>query len=200
LVGRNEVEREIRVPPAVQAAFKQGHLLGLDPEASAGERAAGPGPRQATTSLRSHWLHNLCKVCGHTFRVGDDVLVGDEVLHQMAELPCAGGPSRAGRAATSDVGTFFAGLAEAWPMPAEVPLVRLEGGHPLLAPTQGVFPRHACRICGHTFRPFDHVVLCPCAPDAPTCMVAVHRDILRQLHCWDDFHSSDLRQRCLAMS
>ena len=83
--------------------------------------------------------------------------------------------------------SFFKGLAEAWPLPVDVPLVRLEGDHWLLAPPRAGFRRPACRVCGHSFLPLDHVVICPCDPVNPRCRVAVHRDIFRQMHCYDQW-------------
>ncbi len=194
---------------------------GLDPDAASGSDSSTSGQtRHVTTTLRSRWLHRLCPVCGHTFRPGDVVLLTPEgkAVHDMPDLRCKGlvaegriedplsristeggspiEPCKGNRA-------FFDGLAAAWPMPDDVPVVRLEDGHPLLAPPRGGIPRRSCRVCGHSFRPMDHVVLCPCSVSSAVtrdCRVAVHRDLLRQLHCWDEWVKGDLGDQCLGFS
>ncbi len=208
----------------VERRFGAGQAAGLDPDA-AGRRepSSSSQTRQVTTTLRSRWLHRLCPVCGHTFRPGDDVQVspGETAVHDMPGLRCAplvaegrvdgSRPRISAEGASSSLDppeatsqAFFDGLAAAWPMPEDVAVVRLEGDHPLLVPPRGGIPRRSCRVCGHSFRPMDHVVLCPCAqggrPADPRCRVAVHRDLLRQLHCWDDWVQGDLREQCLAFS
>jgi len=67
--------------------------------------------------------------------------------------------------------------------------------------------RAVCRVCGYTFREGDQVVVCPCYPDDPKCQAAVHRDLLRQLHCWDiwkrrqdEFRAKGKGDVCLGMS
>ncbi len=46
----------------------------------------------------------------------------------------------------------------------------------------------------------DHVVICPCSPAKPRCRAAVHRDLLRQLHCWDEWVRMRKDDVCLGMS
>lgn len=218
------VERRFPVSPEVEGRFSAGLTAGLDPDASdQQEPLTRDQPRQITTTIRSRWLHRLCPVCGHTFRPGDGVRVtsGEEVVHDMPGLRCAplvaevrvdgSLPEVAVDGGTSDGGTndggssqaFFEGLAAAWPMPDDVAVVRLEGSHPLLAPPRGDIPRRSCRVCGHSFRPMDHVVLCPFSDSCEArggCRVAVHRDLLRQLHCWDEWVQGNLRDQCLGFS
>ncbi len=58
-----------------------------------------------------------------------------------------------------------------------------------------------CAVCGHTFRPGDQVVICPCDPVSPRCRAAVHRDLLKQIHCWELWQGSPLRTgSCLVMN
>jgi hypothetical protein len=82
-------------------------------------------------------------------------------------------------------------------LPTDVPLLRLTGEHWLLAPPRAGFRRHACRVCGHTCRPLDQVVICPCDPLQPCCRVAVHRDMFKQLYCYDHWRQG-ADPRCLA--
>lgn len=188
-------EQEFPVSQAIGLRFSLGLRTGLDPDAA--EHGA-PINGHAITSLRSRWLHGCCKVCGHTFRPGDEVFVRDsgQVVHDMPGLRCNG--SEAGNAEDSGgQSAFYRGLAEAWPMPDDVPLIQLREGHWLLAPPRAGLRRHACRVCGHSFRPMDHVVLCPCTPNAPRCRVAVHRDLIRQMHCYDQWLNGS-QNRCLA--
>ncbi len=181
------------------ARFAAGLAAGLDPETPnlRADRSATEAS-YAVTTLRSRWLHRLCPVCGHTFRPGDEVLVSPagQVVHDLPGLRCHSGRTETA-ASGGQAQAFFAGLAEAWPLPADVPLVRLDGDHWLLAPPRAGFRRPACRVCGHSFRPLDHVVLCPCDPGNPRCRVAVHRDIFRQMHCYDQWAQGKNR-RCLA--
>lgn len=190
------------VSDAALAAFQEGHAAGQDPDTVVRlDEHADDAPRIVTTTLRSSWLHEICRSCAHTFRPGDKVAIqkGCRPVHQMAGLGCAGGVTTlpTGGAERSD---FFDGLGSAWRIPHDVPIIRLESDHPLVAPPAPGFPRYTCRVCGHTLRELDHVVLCPCSPAAPICAVAVHRDIFRQLHCWDEWNRGDHRGQCLAVS
>lgn len=192
----NRDEQTLQVPEQIRRSFERGHAVGLDPEASLDSElmhyaAGSPTPssggdtngpesgakRSLVTTLRSTWLYRVCGVCGHTFRLGNRVICSADgsTFHHMEELPCSGDPAltRVGQLACPE---FYAGIEAAWPTPADLPLVRLEPGHPLLSRRTG-FPRHGCRICGHSFRPYDHVISCSCTPHQPNCMVALHRDI-----------------------
>jgi len=203
-------------------AFDQGMTAGLqaDPHPRPDDPRTSQ-PRQRITTLRSPWLHQRCDVCGHSFRLGDTVLAlpRRRALHAMPGLRCASASPAASPAAnpaanpatspktaapespSSRAASFYDGLISAWPMPDEVPLTRLEAGHPLLAPPHRGHGRAACRVCGHTFRPLDLVVICPCDPLNPRCRAAVHRDVLKQLHCWDLWQQSPHRDNaCIGMS
>jgi hypothetical protein len=179
----------------LEAELAAGEESALDP---ANETIAIGG--KATTTLQSPWLHLRCKVCGHTFRPGDAVEVGQggRVVHATAELPCHG------KGATSwinpEATEFFRGLDEAWPPPAGLAVYRLEVGHFLTAPPRAGFRRRTCAVCGHTFRPQDHVVLCPCFPQSPRCQVGIHRDPVHGLHCYDEWNPGAYRLHCPATS
>lgn len=131
-----------------------------------------------------------------------------EVVHDLPGLRCYDGDRAEFDAITPDArARFFAGLEDAWPIQTDVPVKRLEDGDPLLAPPFQGHARATCRVCGYTFRAGDHVVVCPCSPDEPRCRAAVHRDLLRQLHCWDQWmrRREELiregkREICLGMS
>ncbi len=187
------------VPPNVRRAFDDGLAAGLDAAtAQRDDNDSGAPPVLATTvttTLRSRWLHRVCPLCGHTFRPGDLVQTapGQDAVHDMPGLRCASladGGALAVEVSALGNATFFEGLAAAWPMPDDVKIVRLEGDHRLLAPPRGAIRRRSCRVCGHSFRPMDHVVLCPCSlvdASKQPCEIAVHRDLLRQMHCWDQW-------------
>ncbi len=162
-------------------AFARGLRAGRDP-ANAHSLVDG----RAKTTLHSPWLRRRCSQTGHTFRVGDPVVVraATVTLDPTALLDLTSPEARA----------FHAGLVAAWPTQAQV--TRLcDAGHPLLAPPTAAFPRRQCAVCGHTFRLGDQVVLCPCSPGRPMCGGAVHRDPMRSLTCWDDAQAQ-MRGRC----
>ncbi|MCP4654562.1 MAG: hypothetical protein GY856_03980 [bacterium] len=180
----------------LKAAFDAGKAAALDP---ANAPAAVTGGR-ATTTLQSPWLHLRCRLCGHTFRPGDEIeLSGGVAAHASAALPCAGAAGSA-PPASPEIAEFFAGLDETWPPPKNLAIIRLEDGHFLLAPPVAGFRRRSCAVCGHTFRPHDHVVLCPCFPDKPRCQVAIHRDPIHGLHCWEDWNPGAHKLHCPATS
>lgn len=174
------------------AELRAGEAAALDPD-NAPHLQAG----RAVTTLQSPWLHLRCRVCGHTFRPGDAVEVSSagEALHSTPGLPCAGGTGEA-HEATAETGEFFDGVESTWPPPADLPLHRLQPGHPLLAPPVHGFRRRACAVCGHTFRVHDSVILCPCFPTRPRCMVAIHRDPVHGLHCWEDWNPGAHQLHC----
>jgi len=181
--------------------FEAGLAVGLDPDGQPpGGHSDAVGTRRPTT-LRSRWLHRRCLACGHSFRLGDEVALRPDgwVLHDMPGLRCAGGEATMPPDPTAQR-NFFAGLDAAWPLPDDITPLRLEAGHDLLAPPYQGHARASCRICGHTFRPGDQVIICPCSPEAPKCRAAVHRDTLHQLHCWDEWIRERSEPTCLGMS
>jgi hypothetical protein len=175
-------------PTEAREAFARGVARGKDP---AREAAGGV----VVTTLRSPWLGQPCRRCEHTFRRGDRVEAG-----AGADAAHAGGcPDERGAASAADPperAAFYAGLAAAHPPPADLRLVRLGPGHPLLGEGRAPFRRPTCAVCGHSLRPFDEVVVCPCQPEAPLCRAAVHRDSIRALHCWDEWSKSKLASYC----
>ena len=146
------------------AQFEAGLTMGLDPDNRA-PFVGNPGDDNSArrlTTLRSRWLHRRCTVCGHSFRLGDEVTLTPSggVVHDMPRLRCAEGATTA----PDDVAerqAFFQGLDAAWA--SSTCIERLEDGHYLLAPPQTGRARSTCRVCGHTFRPGDHVVICRAA-------------------------------------
>jgi hypothetical protein len=185
--------RETSAISALQGEFQRGLDGALDP-ANASAVQGG----QAVTTPLSRWLHMKCPTCQHTFRTGDLVEIspdGKTVRHQSPSLPCATGAvaETAPKAALSE---FFAGLDAAWPPPPDMQVIRLEEGHPLLAPPVAGFERHACKVCDHTLRLHDSVVLCPCSPTRPLCSAAIHRDPLHGLHCLEAWNPGGTRKYC----
>jgi hypothetical protein len=185
-----------RTPGSLRELFESGVAAAMDPA-----NASSVGGGAAVTTLRSRWLHLRCLVCKHTFRAGDEVeVVADgSVRHRSALLPCAGSSS-IDLGSPEDTTSFFEGLDEAWPPPRDLPVRRLvEGDLHVAAPVAG-FRRQTCAVCGHTLRVNDQVILCPCSPGAPMCVVAIHRDPVRGLHCWEAWSSNQNQQHCPATS
>jgi hypothetical protein len=150
----------------------------------------------ATTTLNSHWLHRYCFTCNHTFRVGDEVYISIDgtIEHNDTSLPCAQTGKAIEPKASSEMSAFFTGLEQAWPPSKDVPIVRLEAEHELLAPPFSGFKRHKCLVCSHTLRLSDHVVICPCSPHKPLCKVAVHRDLVHGMYCLEAWNPGANRQ------
>lgn len=178
----------------LRAEFDRSVAVAMDPSNDAAIQAGG----KATTTLNSFWLHQVCPVCKHTFRLGDEVEIdaNGTVLHNSALLPCAQQEVQevTVNQATSETTEFFTGLDEAWPPPQDMPVRRLdfetEIGKKLLVKPVGAFRRPSCAVCSHTLRLHDHVVICPCSPHEPLCQTAVHRDLLHGLHCLDAWNPS----------
>ncbi len=149
------------------------------------------------TSLQSPWLFRDCPICGHDFRIDDTVFVsGGTVIHAGGALDCRGGePILAVDPALS--AAFLAGLYQAWPQVLESHSHSLDQDHPLLAAPLGRIRRATCAVCGHTLRPGEQVVICPCQPDQPCCRLAVHHDPLRGQTCWSDYAHGDGPSHCL---
>lgn len=185
----------------LERLFRQGEQEAMDPD----NKETVAGGKGAVTTLRSRWLHLRCVECGHTFRVGDPVDIGADLKarHASPELPCAGSVA----AAVSDpkeAADFFRGLDEGWPPPANLPVTRLEQGTKigdiLLAPPLAGFRRHTCAICGHTLRRHDQVIICPCHPEKPMCVLAIHRDPVHNLNCWEAWNPGAVQKYCPATS
>lgn len=190
---------ELAVDPAaadLRDQFDSGVAAAMDPA-----NAASIDGGSAITTLQSRWLHLRCPLCAHTFRAGDEVEISSDgsVRHSSALLPCAGHTSIHPGSSDSSR-SFFEGLDEAWAPPRDLPVQRLaEGDMHVALPIAG-FRRHTCAVCGHTLRVNDQVILCPCRPGAPMCAVAIHRDPICGLHCWEAWNPNEYRQHCPATS
>lgn len=138
------------------------------------------------TTLESQWLGKYCPTCSHSFRLGDQVMIseGGIIYHNADLLPCLK-KKRVSAQTSHELNLFYKGLDESWPPPKNIKIVRLEHGHELLAEPKAGFKRHTCAVCGHTLRLFDHVVICPCSPNDPKCLTAIHRDPIHGLHCFE---------------
>jgi hypothetical protein len=185
---------------------------GAAPEAAAGETApAGRSPlavrfddelrraldpanagstESARTTGHSHWLSDPCVVCGHTIREGDQVWLERrdgkiEPVHDSDELPCHSGASPAAPRPSPAAAAFSASLRRAYPGTPVLRVVRLLPGHPLLS--NHAAGRARCRGCGHTFRPFERVSVCPCSPLTPRdgCRFPAHNDPAVSQLCFD---------------
>ncbi|WUI02583.1 hypothetical protein OHR68_12505 [Spirillospora sp. NBC_00431] len=159
--------------------LQRGIELGLVPRSTGPDEAVDG---TAVTAPASWWFSLVCRTCGHTFRRGDRVRVdaaARAVEHLEPGLGCAGGPAADH---TSEADEFAAGLLSVWR--TDAPIVRLAPGDSLL-PRPGEGPARRCLHCANTFRPGEHVVMCPCRRDDPVCGAAVHRDPARGLPCWE---------------
>lgn len=175
---------------ALREAFDRGLGKGRDPT------RRDPGlDGSSRTTIRSPWLGKLCTRCGHTFRRGDVVATAmtDEVRHGGV---CPDEEAMSTLASSREREAFYAGVASAHPPPPGLSLVRLLPGDPRLAAPGPLGRRPSCVICGHTLRPFDEVVVCPCSPEAPLCRGAVHRDAIRTMYCFDEWQKSKIGQHC----
>jgi hypothetical protein len=154
------------------------------------------GPHRVT-GLRSWWCFARCRTCGHTFRPGDRVHVDDarrEVSHLDPRLGCAGGTTA--HQDDQDVREFLAGLAAAFPVVGDLPVVTTDDETRLLDPPIGGLGRMACLFCAHTFRPGESVIVCPCRPTARECKFAVHRDPGLGLVCWESWRPDGVLRVC----
>ena len=88
-----------------------------------------------------------------------------------------------------DTADFIAGVLAEFPAPPDLPIVLTSDVRGLLAPPDRGFGRNTCLVCGHTFRPAEFVVVCPCRPNAPGCRAAVHRDPVRGLICRENWRA-----------
>lgn len=178
----------------LKTRFELGLAAARDP-VNRGALRGGP----AITTLQSPWLFRHCPVCAHSFRIGDPVLidVDHSIRHDSALLPCSGrqvaAPPR-----PAEISDFFTGLDAAWPPPPGLKLHRLQPGHELLALRGSERP--ICAYCGHSLRPHDQIVICPCRPAHPMCRIALHRDPMNGLNCWDAWCPDGKPTYCLATS
>jgi hypothetical protein len=176
------------------------------------------------TTATSWWAGSRCERCHQSFRRGDRVLVGAvrRVRHLDPGLRCASaseqdradahagqpagpgapaqpdGPQQDGAQpdADQDLADFAQGLLAAWPPLGCVPVRALADDDWRIARPGGGASPPTCPACGHTFRAGDHVIVCPCSPDAPHCGAAVHRDPASGLTCWDDWRPDGVLTRC----
>lgn len=174
--------------------FDRGVRQALDPALA--PAIAGTGA-VAVTVGDSPWHTRRCTRCGHTLRRGDRVRVGADgrtAEHLDPTLGCAGGDGGAAVPAGADARDFSDALLEAWPVEGGVAVVPAEDVAGLLAPPSRGFPRTACLVCAHTFRPGELVVVCPCGQGR--CLSAVHRDPAGGLLCWEAWRDLDRHDRC----
>jgi hypothetical protein len=172
-----------------------GISLGLAPQPELdGEVVGGV----TVTRLSSWWNHLRCRRCGHTFRRGDTVRLDHQdrsAVHLVPGLRCG---AEAGEDSGQELMEFRDGLLSAWPAPGGLRVHRLAAGDWRL-PTGPDDRRriNVCLHCGHTFRPGEYVVVCPCWPaaeagqDGPQqpagCGRSVHRDPATGLSCWESW-------------
>ncbi|MCG8416413.1 MAG: hypothetical protein MJE77_00555 [Proteobacteria bacterium] len=180
-------------PSAKQrVSFWRGVLRGVDPAAATAKGGISP------TTLSSPWLHRRCARCKHSFRQGDRVVhpqPGKPPVHtdDTAFCACPDGPTLE---QCRDAEAFYRGLKRGWNPGQATHVTTLPPGHPALAPPRAGFGRKTCAVCGHTLRPHDEVVLCPCRPEAPLCQAAVHCDIVHQLPCLNDWNDRAGQPAC----
>lgn len=172
---------------SITREFELGIASSFDP---ANEQVIEHGG-EALTTLTSPWLFKVCSVCKHTFRRNDVVYIEPDgsVYHNSPTLPCHKRGTYDATGSTTESAQFFAGLYEAFPTTLEAHVRRLAADDPLVAPPVKGFTRMKCKGCGHTLRPNDQVILCPCSPAHPICQTAIHRDPEHGLYCFDMWDS-----------
>lgn len=177
--------------------LEYGILLGQTPRPEPDDAQAGGA---VVTRLSSWWNHLRCRRCGHTFRRGDRVRVNDRertVVHLAPDLDC-GVPRPGSQDAEDEIAAFRDGLRSAWPATSGTRLRRLaDDDWRIPKGPDDVRDANVCLHCGHTFRPGEYVIVCPCRPEqpaglggprmAPGCGRAVHRDPAAGLSCWDSW-------------
>lgn len=158
-----------------------------------------------TTTLTSPWLNDHCSGCGHTFRVGDKVREDSsgKMRHDSFALPCSGVRGFAEiQPSERDIHDLITGMFETWPQAYAKPIVLAED-HPLTRSRLNG-KRANCPVCGHTLRPRDTVMVCPChAIEGPKfhgiqCQIAVHHDALHGHFCFAEMLASLQSLRCPA--
>ena len=158
---------------------------------------------EVVTRSSSPWIHQRqCPRCLHTFRIGDRVTLhpGNPTVHAKSMKFCQSSDSSEPQT-SSETDAFFRGLDRAWQPPEDLLVTRLESGHELLAPPANGRRRRSCAVCHHTFRSGDRVIICPCNPAKPFCSVAVHRDPIQGLNCWQIWNpNSSQAKYCLMTS
>lgn len=178
---------------ALAAELDYGISLGLSPRP---ERDEASG--ETVTRLSSWWNHLRCRHCGHTFRRGDRVRVDTAkrtVVHLIPGLNCAVTADPGSR--TDEMTKFRQGLLAAWPVPEGLRIHLLGIGDWRIPDGPGDLREgNVCLHCGHTFRPGEYVVICPCtlarsaadgAVPSAACGRAVHRDPAAGLSCWESW-------------
>lgn len=183
--------KQDHISSQLREAFDKGAAAAIDPTNDAAIQRGG----DAITTLQSSWLHQQCPICAHTFRLGDQVIIVDDktITHQISGLSCPQGRETIAES-LSEISNFFVGLDEAWPLPENVSVIRLEIENELLAPPSGAFQRFTCAVCAHTLRLYDQVVICPCSPEQPLCQTAIHRDLIKGLHCLEAWNPEAKKQ------
>jgi hypothetical protein len=159
------------------------------------------------TRISSWWNHLQCRRCGHTFRRGDMVRVDQAartVEHLVPGLRCGLPADAAG--GVDEIAGFREGLMSTWPVPAGPRMRRLEPDDWRIPEGPGdLRDANVCLHCGHTFRPGEYVVVCPCQPEQPStggppraaaCGRAVHRDPAAGLCCWESWQPDGVVTVC----
>ncbi|WP_309111536.1 hypothetical protein [Saccharothrix sp.] len=168
---------------AAEDGFNEGLRRGQDRTNSGVD-----GP--AVTTANSFWVaggQQVCPVCRHTFRINDRVHVqhatadgAARVVHAGEELPCHGDAAVGQQDDPAMTAEFYAAIDK---------LDALNQVAKRLKPTSWMVAdlpkRVRCAGCGHSLRPFEAVVLCPCDETAPKCKLPVHHDPARGLDCRD---------------
>lgn len=164
------------------AAFTAGFARGREPERESGA---------VQVTARSLVTGKVCPRCGHSFRIGELVMIGGLENDTLTAEHADGCPSAAVRATPRErevQHTFTAVLKALFPSEA--------GGSPsrLNAKCLGLglayHPhRRRCMLCAHTLRIGERVVLCPCGRDPVACGNSLHDDPARGLDCLTTWRS-----------
>lgn len=166
------------------------------------DRKASPDSIR-TTEKESAWFADTCANCRHTFREGDQVLVGEDgkVVHHDERLGC---PDNIVRTAPPTdpriVLDFLEGAISVWAEAERKYMLVLDEDHPLVAMPAPQFRRPRCIVCGQTLRAGEIILLCPCAAHEQrpnhNCQIAVHYDPLHGIYCYGDWRPRQYDLHC----
>ncbi|MCG8352550.1 MAG: hypothetical protein MI924_32695 [Chloroflexales bacterium] len=181
-------------PDELAQQLRRGLEMARDPQNA---HVSSPNELRITT-VYSPWLLQICAVCRHTFREGDQVLPDPRHLARMVHedeptaLFCASRLAGVRRTAPpaaapnqSIYAAFLQGLQTHWHPAGDVQTITAAAHAELI--------RRKCPICRHTVRAGDMVVLCPCGNK---CGGVFHQDPMRHLTCWDTWKRGRALQYC----
>lgn len=165
-------------------AFTTAFARGREPERESGA---------VQVTARSLVTGERCPRCGHSFRLGEEVVVRGLENDVLVAQHAAGCPSAAVRASPRErevQRTFTEVLKTLFPSEGGGRPTRLTAACMGLGEEYDPRRRH-CMLCKHTLRIGERVVLCPCGRDPGDCGNPLHDDPARGLNCLQVWRTMD---------